>query len=88
LSAKIHHLDCLFRITVPYITIKRGLRPALSSLFVPTTVWSTKPKLDRTILILSWQKLWTITLLRYTVHVSAHKDPTTFGAVIAELDHI
>jgi len=27
---------------VPYITIKKGLCPALSSLLVPTTVWSTK----------------------------------------------
>ena len=56
LSAKIHHLDCFFRITVPYITIRKGLRPALSSLLVPSSVWSTKPKLDHTIFIVTKKK--------------------------------
>jgi len=40
LSAMIHHLGCLHRITFPYNflkenTIKKSLHPALSALFVP-----------------------------------------------------
>jgi len=71
-----------------FYAIEKGLRPALSSLLVPSSVWSTKPKLDHTIFIVTKKKLRTITLVKYTVHASAHRDPITLGVVIAKLDHI
>jgi len=51
-SAKVHHLDCLFRTTTPYnfvteSAIKRGVIPALSILFMSISVQSKKSKLDR-----------------------------------------
>jgi len=51
LSAKIRHLDCPFRSTVPYnivieCAVINGLGPALSTLFVPILL---KSKLDHAV---------------------------------------
>ena len=61
LSAKIRHLDCLFRTTALYDfiaerAITKGLYPPLTTLFVPISLQSTKSMLDHTILFLVTKK--------------------------------